>query len=399
MPNVKATKALQKRSEQALDAFHKYYATLWGQTRWQDSLFPALSETTRYCAFMNQYVDCSNAELLLCKDPGENDELFKFELQTPSTKFPLMYAKGPDSTFPTPVSVPSMEHGSRLQSHWNMDAASVLAACMLKVEPGERVLDLCAAPGGKSIVLAQMLWPSLYADKSSTANINNNQAPSILHSNEFDKTRHTRLESNLKSYLPQSLLTDNLVKVLRIDGSEKSAVADLPFGEGGYDKVLVDAPCSSERHIIHAHLKAKSGGQISYEMGNWKSSHSKTLAKTQVALLMTALKAVRIGGSVVYATCSISQEENDDVIDRALEACKRDKKKANNSTHEWQVKVDDSFKEDAQLQTILDAMTEATKHGRIALPDHQAGGRWGPLFFVVLKKEPLTISRDDLHAA
>lgn len=348
---------------------------------------------------MNQYVDCSNAEALLCKDWGENDELFKFELQTPSTKFPLMYAKGSDNTFPPPVSVTSMEHGSRLLSHWNMDAASVLAACMLKVEPGDSVLDLCAAPGGKSIVLAQMLWPSLYADKSSTANTNNNQAPSILHSNEFDKTRSTRLESNLKSYLPQSLLTDNLVKVLRIDGSEKSAVADLPFGEGGYDKVLVDAPCSSERHIIHAHLKAKSGGQISYEMGNWKSSHSKTLAKTQVALLMTALKAVRIGGSVVYATCSIAQEENDDVIDRALEACARDKKKANSSTSEWQVKVDDSFKEDAQLQTILDAMTEATKHGRIALPDHQAGGRWGPLYFVVLKKEPLTIPRDDLHAA
>lgn len=398
MPNIKATKALQKRSEQALDAFHNYYAGLWGKERWQSSLYPALSERTRYCAFMNQYIDCSNAEILLCRDEGENDELFKFELQTHSTKFPLMFAKSTDDAFPPPLSVTSMEHGARLLSHWNMDAASVLAACMLKVEPGDRVLDLCAAPGGKSIVLAQMLWPNLHADKSSLDNIRTDRALSVLHSNEFDKTRHTRLESNLKSYLPQNLLTDNLVKVLRIDGSDKAAVTELPFGESGYDKVLLDAPCSSERHVIHAHLKAKSTGQISYEMGNWKSSHSKTLAKTQVALLMTALKAVKLGGSVLYATCSISQEENDDVIDRALEACKREQKKATTSHSEWKVELDDSFKEDMQLQTILDAMTESTKHGRIALPDHQAGGRWGPLYFVVLRKLPLIKAKDDLCA-
>lgn len=396
MPNVKATKVLQKRSERALDAFHKYYSGWWGEERWHDSLFPAMSGNTRYCALMNQYVDCSNAKEVLCRDPAEYDQLLQFEANPISKKLPLIFVKISDDGFPPPMSLTGIEHNSRLMSHWNMDAASVLAACMLNVEPGDKILDLCAAPGGKSIVLAQMLWPCLHAEKSPSDGFDRDQAQSVLNSNEFDKTRHARLESNLRSYLPQSLLTDHLVKVLHIDGSDKMAVAQLPFGEGGYDKVLVDAPCSSERHIIHGYLKAKSGGQIADEMSNWKSSHSKTLAKTQVALLMTALRAVKIGGAVLYATCSISQEENDDVVDRALEACKRDKKKAaNKSQPAWEIKIDDSVEKDTHLQSTLDAMTEPTKYGRIALPDHKAGGRWGPLYFVVLRKQPSQITRRD----
>jgi 16S rRNA C967 or C1407 C5-methylase (RsmB/RsmF family) len=173
-----------------------------------------------------------------------------------------------------------------------------------------------------------------------------------------------------------------------IDGSEKSAATDLPFGEGGYSKVLLDAPCSSERHIIHAHVKANASGQIAEEMSNWKSSHSKTLAKTQIALLLTAVKAVKIGGSVLYATCSISQEENDDVVDRLLETLKRDRKKSPSARAGWKIKVDTSFKDKVQARAVLEHMIETTKHGRIALPDHVAGGRWGPLYFCVIKKVP-----------
>lgn len=388
MPNVKATKALQKRSDQALDAFNKYYAGIWGEERWHDSLFPAMNKPTRYSALINQYANTSNVETLLCKD-GENDcEALRFGSSENPNGPPLVYVKTSENAFPPPIPVISADSGSRLYSHWNMDAASVIAAHMLGVKPGDKVLDLCAAPGGKSIVLAQMLWPGMHAEIPLTGDSDAKQEDSNLHSNEFDKTRNARLESNLKSYLPQTLLTDNYVKVLRIDGSEKSAAADLPLGEDGYDKVLLDAPCSSERHIIHAYVKANASGQIADEMSNWKSSHSKTLAKTQLALLLTAVKAVKIGGSILYATCSISHEENDDVVERVLDALKRDRKKSSGAPTAWRIKVEISSKDETQPDSVLDSMTEKTKYGRIALPDHPAGGRWGPLYFCTLKKVP-----------
>lgn len=395
MPNIKATKALQKRSDQALSAFHKHYALIWGEERWHNSLFPALCMPTRYCALMNQYGDYSESTAYLCPLDPENKDGGISELdlvpnvgteEEPTKKMIRALIKTSTDTFPPPKPVPSAEPETRLLGHWNMDAASALAACTLGVRPGDRVLDLCAAPGGKSVVLAQMMWPHLQVNGLISRGLDGAQRQSILHSNEFDKMRHSRLDSNLKSYLPRELFNNDLVRTIRIDGAEKTAVANLPLGEGSYDKVLLDAPCSSERHIIHAHLKAASGGQVAEEMANWKSSHSKTLARTQVALLMTAMRAVKVDGTVLYATCSIAHEENDEVIEKFFDAVKRERKKSPNASLEWKVKVETDDEKNAQTRALLDSMTERTKYGRVALPDHPSNGRWGPLYFCRLKK-------------
>lgn len=303
--------------------------------------------------------------------------------------FPLVVQSPSRQSYPVPQQVSSGEAGKLVLSHWNMDLASVLAACVLQVRPGDRVLDLCAAPGGKSIVLAQMLWPEGYADSTRSSESTSDTLSTCLHSNESDHARHKRLLANMQSYLPSKLFANGAVKIVRIDGSDKSAVHELPLGSGGYDKVLLDAPCSSERHVIQAHVKAASAGQIADEMANWKASHTKSLAKTQAALLMTALKAVKLGGKVLYATCSISHEENDDVIERTIEAAKRERKKSFDSPQSaWKIKVDSPFEGDASGNYLLESMSEATKYGRIALPDHPAEGRWGPLYFCSIQKVP-----------
>lgn len=397
MPNVKSTKVLQKRSDAALESFHKYYAGLWGEDRWHKSLFPALIESTRYCALVNRFASFLEVQALL--RPLPEDKLLEIgpvltatssaEVATAVT-YPIVLHSSTERSFPTPLNVSSAEPTSRISSHWNLDLASVLAAAMLQARPGEQVLDLCAAPGGKSIVLAQMLWPGLHADAPATdSEGTTSMTRTCLHSNESDRTRHKRLEANMQSYLPSRLFTDSAVRVVRIDASEKSALHELPLGAGGYDKVLLDAPCSSERHIIHAHLKASTAGQIAEELANWKASHTKTLAKTQAALLMTALKAVKLGGKVLYATCSISREENDDVIERTIEAVKR--KHKNNTgpgQSSWEIKIDTTFEPGPESKSLVASMTESTKYGRIALPDHVVGGRWGPLYFCLMQKVP-----------
>ena len=87
--------------------------------------------------------------------------------------------------------------------------------------------------------------------------------------------------------------------------------------------------------------------------------------------LMAALRAVKVGGKVVYATCSISPDENDGVIDRCLQAVKKEK---------WTIEI---ISDDA-----LDSVAEKTSHGRLVLPDYpeDSEGHWGPLYFAVLRK-------------
>jgi 16S rRNA C967 or C1407 C5-methylase (RsmB/RsmF family) len=305
------TKAEQKRLSQAEAAFHSHYASTWGP-RWNQSLYPALLEPTCYAALINTFA---------------HEEKLQDELK--ARPMPLV----PCLQYSEDALLPPRQTKTGLLSHYNLDAASVLAAELLDVQEGHSVLDLCAAPGGKSVAIAQ-------------------HRPALLHSNELDSARNKRLTANLKSYLPADLN----FKVLKLDGTDKRAI----FPNKQYDRVLVDAPCSSERHIVHKHAASPAAA----EMMNWKASHSKTLAKTQAELLMTALRLVKPGGRVIYATCSISDIENDCVIERCLQ------------------KVPFETVDDEQL----DVMSEKTKYGRIVLPDHRNGGKWGPLFFCVLVK-------------
>ncbi|KAK5073603.1 hypothetical protein LTR64_007259 [Lithohypha guttulata] len=358
MPSIKATKVLQKRSDAALESFHAYYVKIWGEGRWHNSLFPALSQSTRYCALINQFGNASETMSFL--QEGADDQLkeedclqcLRQNMGESAGKLSVV-TRSSDKTFPRARLVEGLHPEETVLSHWALDFASVLAASILNVEPRDRVLDMCAAPGGKSIVLAQLLFPTLKSDEE-------NDQKSILHSNEYDSMRCKRLTSNLQAYLPKILFANKAVKALQLDGSTKTVVNELPLGEGGYDKVLLDAPCSSERHIVHAYLAARSSGRIADEMANWKPSHSKKLAKTQGALLMTTLKAVKIGGSVLYATCSISIEENDGVIEATLDALGREQDK--NHNREWQIQVDRQLEDRLEAKATLDKFSETTKH-------------------------------------
>jgi len=258
---------------------------------------------------------------------------------------------------------------------------------MLDIHPGARVLDLCAAPGGKSIALAQSLFPHLKTPSSSTTtSAQPSPTTSCLHSNEIDLPRNRRLKNNLRSYLPASLFASGHVQTFSIDGTDAKALSRFPFGQSGYDRVLLDAPCSSERHIIHAQLRAASSGHTAEEMARWRPGSSRNMAKTQLALLLTALAATKVGGRVVYSTCSISSEENDGVVEKTLVQLRKERGKGSCA---WVVKVElgsEGIGKGRDEWVGLDECSEATKYGRIVVPDHPGGGGWGPLYFSVLTK-------------
>ncbi|KAI1741542.1 S-adenosyl-L-methionine-dependent methyltransferase [Xylaria scruposa] len=358
------TKAQKKLAQAAEDSFNRTYAAQFGAERWQQSLYPALTAPTRYAALVNRF---AVADLAMVFSQEQSAKLQAVEFlgtgteesgnSTPLKSYQWDVSEA-EATFPPPQS----DSSSGLMTHWNLDAASLLAVTLLDPKAGDKIFDLCAAPGGKSVALSQFLRPENY----------DSAAPSLgggcLHSNEVNTGRNKRLASNLQSYLPDAFFKSGEVKVLKLDGTELFSVQTLPLGPGGYDKVLLDAPCSSERHVIHAHVKAKQGGRVADEMASWRSGQSKKMAKTQVALLMTALKAVRVGGRVLYATCSLSNDENDSVIEKGMELVQKERKNGELSARG------------------LGDWAEQTKYGWLMLPDHPSGGKWGPLFFALLEK-------------
>jgi 16S rRNA (cytosine967-C5)-methyltransferase len=150
------------------------------------------------------------------------------------------------------------------------DPTAVAAAEAVGAQPGERVLDLCAAPGTKATLLAEAVGPR-----------------GVVHA--FDPDRKRR-----------KLVLDNAVRL----GFPWLGLVDRPERDAPYDRVLVDAPCSntgvlSRRVEVRHRLRPETFA---------------ALAEEQLAILRRALKLVRAGGLVVYSTCSIEPEENDGVV-------------------------------------------------------------------------------------
>ncbi|HET6979115.1 MAG TPA: 16S rRNA (cytosine(967)-C(5))-methyltransferase RsmB [Pyrinomonadaceae bacterium] len=160
------------------------------------------------------------------------------------------------------------------------DEASQLIAHELDVRPGERVLDLCAAPGGKTTLVADRCADDamiVAADRSAT---------------RMDTVESAMRLQELKSIKPVLL----------------DAVEPLPFQPGSFDKVLVDAPCSGTGTL-------RRNPEIRWRLA---PVNIFTLAEQQKQILKRAIEMVRQGGRLVYSTCSVEPEENEEVIENVL---------------------------------------------------------------------------------
>lgn len=159
------------------------------------------------------------------------------------------------------------------------EATQLFPAKALNPQPGERILDLCAAPGGKATQIAQLM-----ADEGLV--VANDASPKRI----------------------QALLAN----VYRL-GTRCVVVTECPGeafpGEARFDRVLVDAPCSAEG-VARRYPHLRKGAAL---------GTIQRLAALQKRLLMRALELVRPGGTVVYSTCTLAPEENEGVVAYVLE--------------------------------------------------------------------------------
>ncbi|MCA9076382.1 MAG: 16S rRNA (cytosine(967)-C(5))-methyltransferase RsmB [Planctomycetaceae bacterium] len=155
------------------------------------------------------------------------------------------------------------------------DESAMSAARLLEPQPGERILDMCAAPGGKTTHLAELM-----------------QNEGSIIAVDTDDTRLARVSENAT----RLGLTSIQCQKISPDG------AGLP--EGPFDRVLVDVPCSNTG-VLGKRPEAR-----------WRLNPSdvEELSVLQRRLLTQALASVRAGGHVVYSTCSIAPQENQQVV-------------------------------------------------------------------------------------
>ena len=159
---------------------------------------------------------------------------------------------------------------------YTQNFSSIISALVLNVESTDWVLDLAAAPGGKSLIFSEI------ANKVSAV--------------EPDKNRFFRMKRNFKEHGAKNIQTYNK------DGRfVYKATGEM------FDKVFLDAPCSSEAHI-----------DLNEGITWWNLKRVKRFSKLQKELIISAYECLKPGGCMIFATCTFSPEENEESVDFLL---------------------------------------------------------------------------------
>ena len=236
----------------------------------------------------------------------------------------------------------SIAYQEGLAAPYYMDRASASAALSLRLpvlhndslqDNQPLILDACAAPGGKTLVIASRM-----------------EKNTRLLANELSGKRRRRLSAALDKHLFPEMRSR-----VQVSGFDAAAAAGRKSERGRFAALLLDAPCSSERHVL----------QNKTALEKWTPARPRFLARRQWALLSAAFLLLAPGGSLVYATCSLNPDENDGAAGRLLQK------------HEEQCILDrPEFYEG-----------ETTEYGRFVLPDADEGS--GPLYVARFRKIPI----------
>ena len=180
-----------------------------------------------------------------------------------------------------PICQPGKHPYHEMGLYYIQEPSAMSAAALLAPRPGERVLDLCAAPGGKTTQLASYM-----------------KQEGILVANEIYPARAKILAQNIERMGIANAIVTN----------EDSDTLKEHFG-GYFHRILVDAPCSGEG-MFRKNEEA---------LEEWSIENVSVCAKRQEEILENANHMLISGGSMVYSTCTFSPEENEQIIGNFLE--------------------------------------------------------------------------------
>jgi 16S rRNA C967 or C1407 C5-methylase (RsmB/RsmF family) len=238
-----------------------------------------------------------------------------------------------------------------------LDAASIVPALALEVVPGQSVVDLCAAPGGKTLILAAML-----------------RGAGSLSANDRSANRRTRLRRVISEHLPEELRAP-----IHISGHDAARWA--LHNPCSCDRILADVPCSSEQHVL----------QSEQALAQWSSSRTRRLSQGAYAIACAAADSLKADGLMVYSTCALSPRENDEVIGRLLTRSRGNLTVEQSDAVSRLNRLTESSSPDnlsvgrlsLRVPAPLTLSSESTEFGEILLPDRNAGG---PIYFALIRR-------------
>ncbi|WP_429970933.1 RsmF rRNA methyltransferase first C-terminal domain-containing protein [Fructilactobacillus sp. Tb1] len=187
------------------------------------------------------------------------------------TTHPIEYAT---NGFVGKIDGKSPEHQSGYV--YSQEPSAMFVAQVADPQPGEKILDLCAAPGGKSTQLASLM-----------------KNEGLLVSNEIDRGRAKILVENIERFGVKNPLILN----------EDTGTLAKHFKKY-FDKILIDAPCSGEG------MFRKNHDATSY----WSEDYPKECAIRQRDIISEAVKMLKPGGQIIYSTCTFAPEEDEQII-------------------------------------------------------------------------------------
>jgi 16S rRNA C967 or C1407 C5-methylase (RsmB/RsmF family) len=186
------------------------------------------------------------------------------------------------------------------------ELVSMLPPLFMDIQPNDKVLDMCAAPGSKTSQLLENLLMGCSESQNEGTSFKNHlkalgSSKGAIIANEIETKRAFILSHQMKRF--------NSSNVAVINHPGQGIPTLLKGGENKnekfyFDKVLVDVPCSGDGAIRKIPLKWR----------NWKSVDGMNLHYLQIQLLEKALDVVKVGGLVVYSTCSLNPVENEAVV-------------------------------------------------------------------------------------
>jgi 16S rRNA (cytosine967-C5)-methyltransferase len=159
------------------------------------------------------------------------------------------------------------------------DPSTLLAPRLLGARPGDRILDLCAAPGGKTTYIAQLI-----------------ENDGFIQAEDINPNRLKMVDENATRL-----------------GATAVKTGTTGVREGNFDRILIDAPCSNTG-VMRRRIELR-----------WriKPEEIQRLAQAQLTLLKSAVERLKPGGTLVYSTCSLEREENEAVVREFLTSCPR----------------------------------------------------------------------------
>lgn len=246
------------------------------------------------------------------------------------------YEKGNIATFRNP-----RKTSTGVYSHFLMDGASILPPLVLNVQPGDHVFDACAAPGGKSLLMLQT------------------HLPKVLVSNDVHESRCNRIKRIMNQFVYDFDTKWNQHRCVIRQADARSANE-----YGVYDKVLVDVPCTTDRHAVNTD-----------DNNIFKATRVKErlrMPELQAAILQNCIRLLKPGGSLVYSTCSLSPIQNDGVVHMALSNVFKD--------HGITVTISDLSLVMQPFNTIMKfEHPKGLKYGQMVIPFLPAN--FGPMYF------------------